>query len=34
MHYKRRVIIAHNTRPNVWHSFGEPAQTSGFGRMS
>jgi len=31
---RRRFILAHNIRPNVRHSFGEPAQTFGFGRMS
>jgi len=30
----RCFILAHNIRPNVRHSFGEDAQTFGFGRMS
>ena len=31
---RRCFILAHNIQPNVRHSFGEPAQTFGFSRMS
>jgi len=31
---RRCFILEHNIRPNVRHSFGEPAQTFGFSRMS
>jgi len=28
------ILVAHSIRPNVQHSFGEPAQTFGFDQMS
>jgi len=31
---RRCFILPYNIRPNVRHSFGEPAQTFGFVRMS